>query len=208
MADKSADYKEQSRKKFEKMSRNFYKTPAGRASKTLYTSLIKKLYDKPFETLLDVGCGTGNVLSIILNKCNAKVSGIDLSEGMIEKARELLGDRADLKVGDSENLPWDNDTFDAITCNASFHHYPNPKAVLNEMKRVLKPSGRVIIVDPWMPYPIRIVANSLLALINTGDVKMYSQDEMTKMFENCGFESINVEVSKKFFFVATAIAKK
>jgi hypothetical protein len=52
------------------------------------------------------------------------------------------------------------------------------------------------------------VANSLLALINTGDVKMYSQDEMTKMFENCGFESINVEVSKKFFFVATAIAKK
>jgi len=208
MNDKSANYKEQSKKKFNKMSRNFYKTPAGKASETMYASLIQRLNDKSFKSLLDIGCGTGRVLSLITDKFNVKVSGIDLSEGMIEKAKDLLGESADLKVGDSENLLWDDDTFDVITCNASFHHYPNPIAVLKEMKRVLKPDGRVIIADPWMPNPIKFLINLLLRLINTGDVKMYSEDEMTKMLENCGFVSIDVEVSRKFFFIATANVKK
>jgi ubiquinone/menaquinone biosynthesis C-methylase UbiE len=208
MTNESDNYKEQSRKKFEKMSSNFYKTPAGRASKTMYASLIQKLNDKSFESLLDVGCGTGKVLSLILDKFNAKVSGIDLSEGMIQKAKELLGESANLKVGDSENLPWADNTFDVVTCSASFHHYPNPEVVLKEMKRILKPDGRVIIADPWCPDPLRILINLLLPIINSGDVKIYSGNEMTKMFENCGYASINVNISKKFFFVATAISKK
>lgn len=208
MADKSVNYKEQSKKKFNKESRNFYKTSAGRISATMYATLIQRLNDKSFESLLDVGCGTGKVLSLIKDKFNTKVSGIDLSEGMVEKAKELLGESADLKVGDSENLLWEDDTFDVIICNASFHHYPNPIAVLKEMKRVLKPDGRVIIADPWCPNPIRLLINLLLPLINSGDVKMYSGNEMTKMLENCGFVSIDVELLRNFFFIATAITKK
>ena len=82
---------------------------------------------------------------MIKNKFNAKISGIDLSKGMIKKSREILGANVDLKVGDSENLLWGDNTFDVIICNASFHHYPNPLAVLKEMKRVLKADGRIII---------------------------------------------------------------
>jgi SAM-dependent methyltransferase len=82
------------------------------------------------------------------------------------------------------------------------------QVVLREMKRVLKPYGRVIIADPWVPNPIKFVTNLLLALINSKDVKMYSWDEMTEILENSGFASINVEITRKFFFIATATSKK
>ena len=203
---KSDDYKEKSKKNFNNKSKKFYKTPEGRVSEKTYAALIQKLNDKPFESLLDVGCGTGKVLSIIKDKFNSKVSGIDLSEGMIEKSRELLGEDADLKVGDSEHLLWNDDTFDVIVCNESFHHYPNPIGVLKEMKRVLKANGRVIIADPWLPNPIRFFTNLLLPLLNGGDVKIYSVDEMKKMLENCGFTSVDIKNSS-YFFMATAIVK-
>jgi ubiquinone/menaquinone biosynthesis C-methylase UbiE len=206
MIDKSDNYKEKSKNTFNRKSKEFYKTPEGRVSKKTYSALIKKLNDKPFESLLDVGCGTGKVLSLIKDKFNAKVSGIDLSEGMIRKSKELLGEGADLKVGDSENLLWNDDTFDVIVCNESFHHYPNPIAVLKEMKRVLKANGRVIIADPWLPNPIRFLTNILLPLLNSGDVKIYSVDEMKKMLESCGFTSVNIENSS-YYFIATAIVK-
>ena len=165
MTDKSAESKEKSKMLFNKKSKDFYKTPEGIFSRTMYSALIQRLNEKTFESLLDVGCGTGNVLALIKDKFNVKVSGIDLSEGMIKKSRELLGENVDLKVGDSEILPWVDDTFDVIICNASFHHYPNPVAVLKEMRRVLKPDGRVIIADPWMPNPIRYFVNLIFPII-------------------------------------------
>ena len=82
-----------------------------------------------------------------------------ISPGMVEKSRELLGERADLRVGDSEHLPWNDESFDIVTCIASFHHYPNPEPVLREMKRVLKHGGSLIIADPWAPNPWRSLAN-------------------------------------------------
>ena len=53
---------------------------------------------------------------------------------MIEMAKKNLGNSAELKVGDSEYMPWKDNFFDVIVCNASFHHYPNPEKVLSEMK--------------------------------------------------------------------------
>jgi len=207
VTDKSINCKEKSKKIFNKKSKNFYKTPEGIFSRTMYSTLIQRLNEKTFESLLDIGCGTGNVLALIQNKFNAQVSGIDLSEGMIEKSKEILGRNADLKIGDSENLPWIDDTFDVIICNASFHHYPNPVAVLKEMRRVLKDDGRVIIADPWMPNFIRFFVNLIFPIINNGDVKMYSGDEMSKMLANCGFTAINFK-HLVYFFIVTATAKK
>jgi ubiquinone/menaquinone biosynthesis C-methylase UbiE len=56
---------------------------------------------------------------------------------MVEKASQNLPE-GDIRVGDSENIPWENEKFDLVVCNSSFHHYPNPKRVLKEIRRVLK----------------------------------------------------------------------
>ena len=69
-------------------------------------------------------------------------------QNILKIARDKSGEKADLRVGDSENLPFDDDTFDMITCTDSFHHYPNSENVLAEIRRVLRPQGRLLIADP------------------------------------------------------------
>lgn len=100
-------------------------------------------------SILDVGCGTGAFLEAVVSGRKARVSGVDLSPEMIRLSSERLRPcaEADLKVGDAENLPWPQATFDVVTCSSSFHHYPQPQKALCEMRRVLKQGGQFILAD-------------------------------------------------------------
>ena len=71
---------------------------------------------------------------------------------MIESAQKKLGEKVILEVGDAEKLPYAENQFDIVICNASFHHYPNPDRVLSEIKRVLKIEGILILGDPTAPF--------------------------------------------------------
>ena len=143
-------YKDRSKNYFEKMSSD-YSNKLGKYTELMHNALIKELEGRSYKKLLDVGCGNGTFLSMVLNKFDVEVAGIDIAPSMVERSRELLDGRADLKVGDSEHLPWDNRSFDIVTCIASFHHYPNPEFVLREMGRVLSPRGTLMIADPFTP---------------------------------------------------------
>jgi ubiquinone/menaquinone biosynthesis C-methylase UbiE len=171
--------KERSKKYFEQLSSDYSSTFAGKYTEPMLSSLIQELEGKKFKMLLDVGCGNGTFLSMVLNKFGAEVSGIDITPGMIEKSKELLAGRADLKVGDSEHLLWSDKSFDIVTCNASFHHYPSPELVLKEMKRVLRPDGILLIADPFTSKELlRSFANILIKFSKSGDVKIYSKKEI------------------------------
>lgn len=206
----SQKYKEKTRTHFEEISTHYSDSYAGKYTAPMHDSLIKELALITFASLLDVGCGTGTFLSIVSKRFDVKVSGIDISPGMIEKSREMLGGGADLRVGDSEHLPWNDKSFDVVTCIASFHHYPNPEPVLMEMKRVLKPGGRVIIADPWAPNPWRFFANLIIRtrLNRGGDVKVYSREEMHELLEKCGLTCVKWKVKgnlwKKYFIVTAS----
>ena len=206
----SLKYKEETRAHFEKISSHYSDTYAGKYTAPMHDALIQELDGITFSAILDVGCGTGTFLSMISNRFDVEVSGIDISSGMIEKSRELLGELADLRVGDSEHLPWNDLSFDVVTCIASFHHYPNPELVLKEMRRVLKDGGSVIIADPWAPNPWRFLANLIARtpLNKDGDVKVYSQKEMQELLDECGFLSMKWKVKgnlgKKYFIVTAS----
>jgi ubiquinone/menaquinone biosynthesis C-methylase UbiE len=92
-----------------------------------------------------------------------------------------------------------------VICTDSFHHYPNPKAVLNEMKRVLTPTGKIIIADPWVPSPFRQLANIFMPFSKDGDIKMYSERAMKKPLNECGlvFESWQKVDNTAFIIVAS-----
>lgn len=202
--------KERSRDYFEKISSHYSDTYVGRYTEPMHDDLMQELAGRSFETLLDVGCGNGIFLSMVLKKFGVKVSGIDISPGMIERSKELLGDRADLRVGDSEHLPWEDGSFDIVTCIASFHHYPSPEPVLREMRRVLRSGGSVMIADPWAPEPLRFFANLIIRsrFNRGGDVRVYSREEMEELLEKCGFDSVKWRVKgnlwKKYFIVTAS----
>jgi ubiquinone/menaquinone biosynthesis C-methylase UbiE len=204
------EYKERSKAHFEELSSHYSDTYAGKYTEFMYDAVVQEVEGKNFSTLLDVGCGTGIFLSMVLNKFDVNVSGIDISPGMIEKSRELLRDCADLKIGDSEHLPWKDDSFDIVTCIASFHHYPNPERVLKEMERVLKHNGSAVIADPWASNPWRFFANLIIRspLNKHGEVRMYSQREIQELLETAGFTSIKWKTKRtswRTYFIVTAL---
>jgi ubiquinone/menaquinone biosynthesis C-methylase UbiE len=101
---------------------------------------------KDADTILDVGCGSGMVTRDIAHLTKGKVIGIDGSDYMIKVAKEILKDydNIELKVGSAENLPFDDNTFDIVTCNLLLMWADDPQKVVNEMARVTKPGGIVL----------------------------------------------------------------
>lgn len=197
-------YKDRSKQTFSNQANIYDSTYYGKHAKKLYDSVIEKANDFNCIKVLDVGCGTGTILSLLSKNGSISLSGVDLSEEMLNIAKQKLKDRAELKIGDSEQLPWENDTFDTIICTDSFHHYPEPEKVLNEMARVLKSNGHLILGDPSMIPPFRQVANWFLKYSKDGDYKIYSKAETSKLLTKCGFDSVSWSKINYNSFVATA----
>lgn len=177
----------------------------GQHARTLYPALVDKLSSLSYEKILDLGCGTGAVLKLITDKNkHAQAYGLDISENMLKQAEQKLNDKAMLSLGDAEHLPFENDFFDVVYCNDSFHHYPSPKAALSEVQRVLKESGTFIICDTWIPSIQRSIMNAFIRFSNEGDVRIYSKKEICGLL-SLYFHDIEWQQTVKNAFIASAI---
>lgn len=168
-----------------------------------YPYIEEELGRIQYRDLLDCGCGTGPMISLLYEKDSSKhYVGLDLTPKMIEvaKAKNLQG--VDWIIGDCENLPFDNETFDVIICTNSFHHYPNPQNFFNSVERVLRPGGKLVLQDYTAPKPILWLMNHtempLANLVGHGDVKAYSLDQIKAFCDNSGLMIEKLEAAKKF----------
>jgi ubiquinone/menaquinone biosynthesis C-methylase UbiE len=106
----------------------------------------------PFR-VLDIGCGTGSLAGLLADSSlPAKVTGLDYSPAMCERAQGKAIQNNHMNdigfvAGDSEHLPFADQSFDVVTCSNSFHHYPHQQAVVHEMHRLLRPGGRLMLID-------------------------------------------------------------
>lgn len=117
------------------------------------TSLLRKLKIQPEDIILDVGCASGHQSFIISRHCK-KAIGIDVGLDFIEEAQNYARahhiQNIEFKVADVENLPFKTEAFDKIICAEVLEHVINPSRALEEMKRVLKKKGRLVISVPNM----------------------------------------------------------
>jgi len=104
---------------------------------------------RPDDRVLDVCCGTGD-LAIAARKRGASVVGLDFSERMLERARAKRGD-VDWVRGDLLALPFEDGSFDAVTVGFGVRNVEDLPAALAEMRRVLRPGGRVGILEITRP---------------------------------------------------------
>lgn len=118
--------------------------------------MLKWLDPKKGERVLDIACGAGE-LSLKIADRGCEVYGIDMSEEAIQSARRLA-DRAKMKcgfkIGDAEHLPYPDGYFDKVVCSSSLEHFKNDAKALDEMRRVLKQDGRLILTVDSLTYPI------------------------------------------------------
>jgi ubiquinone/menaquinone biosynthesis C-methylase UbiE len=96
------------------------------------------------DRVLDVGCGTGELLARLAAKYPAAhLSGLDPVPEMLEVAREKLSERVELRVGWANELPWPEASFDLVVSCNMFHYITHPVVAVQEMERVLRPGGRL-----------------------------------------------------------------
>lgn len=108
------------------------------------------------KTILDIATGTGD-LAILMTETNAeKIIGLDISVGMLEVGKQKiasknLSQKIEMMVGDSEKMPFEDNTFDAITVAFGIRNFENLEKGLSEILRVLKPNGSFVILETSNP---------------------------------------------------------
>jgi len=137
------------------------------------------------NNILDIATGTGD-LAINLSSTNAKeIIGLDISNGMLEVGRKKIASKQldntiSMVVGDSEDLPFEDNTFDAITVAFGVRNFENLEKGLAEILRVLKPNGTFVILETSVPtnpiYKFGYTIYSKFVLPTIG--KLFSKDKI------------------------------
>lgn len=109
--------------------------------------LFNSLPKNSVNTALDIGCGAGKYMEALLQRGVSHVSGIDTSEGMLEKARQTLHDLDNwaLQLGDIENIPFNKSSFELGLCIGVLPYLLEDQKALSELNRVLIPSGYLLL---------------------------------------------------------------
>ena len=189
--------------------------------------VLKHIINHQPESILDIATGTGDLAIKFAEKTKAsKIVGLDLSEGMLSVARKKVNDtELENKVkfikGDSEALPFDENSFNAITVSFGIRNFDNLEKGLSEIFRVLKPNGALIILETSVPtkFPFKqgyqFHSKIILPIVGklfSKDKVAYSYlsksasvfpfgDRLNNILQNIGF--INVENKPQTFGVAT-----
>jgi ubiquinone/menaquinone biosynthesis C-methylase UbiE len=148
----------------------------------------------PDDDVLDVACGPG-LVACALAETARHVTGLDLTPAMIEQAqvRQRSKELTNLTwiVGDAVPLPFADATFSLVVTRYSFHHFLDPRAVLSEMVRVCRPSGRVAVIDVFTTSPEQAEAyNAVEKLRDPSHVRALSLEELTGLCHEAGLRDV------------------
>ena len=118
--------------------------------------VLQLVSDKNPKTVLDIATGTGDLAILMTATSAERIVGLDISAGMLDVGRkkieaQKLSDKIEMILADSENMPFENDTFDAITVAFGVRNFETLEKGLAEILRVLKPNGIFVILETSVP---------------------------------------------------------
>jgi len=160
---------------------------------------IDKMDLKPGQKVLDVCCGTGTLCAMIAEEIGSdgEVVGVDLSENMLKRAENKSEDNVRFCYANAEEIPYTDRYFDRAAVTFGLHEMPHPVRmnVLCEMRRVLKPGGKIIVLD--YAYPKRTLAVLLLKvwmLVEGETARDFIRRDLSSMIRDAGFDVIEQNV--------------
>tara|TARA_R110001599_G_C12011643_1_gene638070 strand:+ start:121 stop:765 length:645 start_codon:yes stop_codon:yes gene_type:complete len=149
---------------------------------------------RPTDRLLDVGCGTGALLHrLSATYPGAQLSGVEPVPKMLAIARRRLSPSIELHEGWAERLPFASEQFDAVVSCNMFHYIRKPIAALQEMRRVLRPGGQLIITDWCDDYWSCRVCDLYLRLFNHAHFKTYRERECVQLLQEAGYAVVHID---------------
>lgn len=182
--------------KFEKRSLIAYNKKAigydttfdGRFTSKFKMMLLEAVKIESGNDVLDIACGNGRLLNMFAERYSFNGYGTDISDKMIEQAK-LLNPSMHFSTGNCEQIPYADNTFDVITVCAAYHHFPYVDNFSREAYRLIKQGGTIYIAEVYYPPAIRVICNPFIPLLNEGDVKFYSPDEIMDTLSRAGFKN-------------------
>jgi ubiquinone/menaquinone biosynthesis C-methylase UbiE len=158
---------------------------------------FEKIADLPADHVLDVACGTGQLLEVLSDRSDvSELVGIDKVPAMLDVARRRLGERATLLECDVAQLPIDDAGFQLVTCTNALHYFPNVDVTLREIRRVISPNGNLVITDWCRNYVWMKVLNRILPWTQHAHTHTLSSSELEQSLSQAGFR-INSETTGK-----------
>jgi SAM-dependent methyltransferase/biotin operon repressor len=184
--------KDRSRAYFDELAGRFGKDYVpGRSWKALAEALIKVLN---YRVVADLGAGEGTLAQLLAQRAE-KVIAVDLSPKMVEFGQNLAAQNGlanlEYRIGDIENPPIENDSLDLAILSQALHHAEHPQRALDAAFRILKPGGRLIVLDLLQHHFEE--ARELYADRWLG----FSESELASMLETAGFEHIEIVVADR-----------
>ncbi|AYE97533.1 SAM-dependent methyltransferase [Mycobacterium paragordonae] len=156
--------------------------------------------------LLDVACGPGNFTAPLAAQLStgSLAVGFDISEPMLTRAvQDNSGPRTCYVRGDARELPFGDETFDAVCCFGALYLIPEPFRVAHEMVRVLRPGGRIAILTSYagQPPPLNLAVNTTARLIG---LTMFDKDAFVDLFTEAGLTDVEQQTQRALQFVTAA----
>jgi SAM-dependent methyltransferase len=175
----------------------------------LAIDLIEFAALRPQERVLDVACGTGVVTRLAMQRVGSSgtVTGLDINPGMIAVARSVTSTEqpVEWQEASAESIPLPDESFDVVLCQMGLQFMPDKQAALREIRRVLKPGGRLIINVPGpTPRMFSIITKALERHIGTDAVQVVSMvfslhdpTELQSLLNGAGFHDVSIKPYSK-----------
>lgn len=165
--------------------------------------VLERVSRLAFRSVLNVGCGSGELLELLLaERGEIRAEGIDLSERKIENARGRLEGRAELTVGDAENLPDSDGSFDLLICGDLLRRCPNPARAFNQFYRVLRRGGTLLLCGCGRPTAGQILVSAVARYGRDAGLR-YTPKELRAFLEGSAFRDLTWEAPFKNGYLAT-----
>ena len=144
--------------------------------------------------MLDVGCGTGVLLGALAALLpDVRLSGADCSPEMLAEASRRLGAAVVLTPGSAESLPYASGEFDVVVSTNAFHHFRSPLAALEEMARVMRLNGRLVITDWCHDFIVCRIFELWHRLFDRAHFQTYGQESCRQLLEEAGFRVVRLD---------------
>ncbi len=162
---------------------------------------LEAVADLPADRVLDVGCGTGRLLKLLAERQGSpELFGIDSVPGMLDVARQRIGQRATLLQGEAAKLPFDEANFQLIISTSALHYLADADAALQEIRRVISSSGNLIITDWCRDYFWMRLLNRTLPWTHHAHGHTFSSSELEQSLARTGFRIIGITRRKIDWF--------
>lgn len=155
------------------------------------------------DAVLDLTCCTGTLINFIDENYGCDIYGIYSSNNIIELCKNKVNKSSKIMLGETYNIPYEDEKFNLVTSTKALHSFKDTLKSFEEIYRVLKPDGKVILEHVYYISPIKKLINKFIKN-KSGSLKSHSLEDIKEMLYVIGFKEVTFKKNEMFSYIIIA----